>query len=183
MKHDTTATSSASQKQLKMTKSRHCRDEMSYWFHLRCLQKQLLVQSCFFYFIIYFQDSWHVHFCFFWFEKVNHPMAVQGVVRPSSREWDRFMLMSVRERSVNHLLYSLHEMSSLHLSSLNSSHIPLLAVSQETKPLLQCVRPVAHRSSSLWGTDYWISISFHCNDERGLHFTMIRSQECSLKSS
>lgn len=33
--------------------------------------------------------------------------------------------------------------------------------------LLQCVRPVARRSSAPWGTDYWISISFHCSDERG----------------
>ncbi len=57
--------------------------------------------------------------------------------------------VSVRERSVNHLLHSLHEMSTPHLSSLHSSHISLLTLSQETKPLLQCVRPVAHRSSAL----------------------------------
>lgn len=52
--------------------------------------------------------------------------------------------VSVKERGVNHLLHRLHETSSSHLS-LHSPHIALQIASHETKPLLLCVRPVAHR--------------------------------------
>lgn len=106
-----------------------------------------------------------------WTRKSSYGIAKSGVL-VQSRAGQVHVDISVKETNVNHLLYSLHEMSSFHLSSLQSTHIPLLTVSQETKPLLPCVGPSAHRSSALWVTDYWISTSSHCNDERG--YTLLR---------